>query len=321
MPAVTAEDLRNMKPLRTANHTVGDPPRTAEMIAEDGYLYFKDVLDHGAIARLKQKYVDVLVEMGVVDEGSDEPIWNGADLKDFPVKIEALHDSKVWEGFVAEPAIHDFFEKLLGVEPFWLPIVEYRITPPGATLPDDPFFGRHQDAFYNMGMDCYTCWIPLMEVDEVIGGLAISPGLHTGDFFHDRDDPPQYRIPAGALPADNWHRSLYRAGDLVMFHKMTPHSGLPNTSDRFRMSMDIRVAPITGNLPLLGEVVSFADDRIVVRDRSGKDVALTIDDDTYCRWTSGKRISVAELQALLPVGAAVLASAQEGRAISLRPPR
>ena len=321
MPAVTAEDLRNMKPLRTANHTVGDPERTSEMIAEDGYLYFKDVLDHGAIARLKQKYIGVLVEMGFVDAGAAEPIWNGKDLTNFPVKIEPLHDAKVWESFVAEPPVHDFFEKLLGAEPFWLPIVEYRITPPGETLPEDPFFGRHQDGFYNMGMECYTCWIPLMEIDEVIGGLAVVPGLHTGDFYHDRESPPQYRIPPDALPPDNWHRSLYRAGDLVMFDKMTPHSGLPNTSDRFRLSMDVRVAPITGDLPVLGEVLAFSGDAITIREKSGREVMLAIDEDTYCRWTAGKRISVEELQSLIPVGASILASAADGKAISLRPPR
>src|SRR3546814_8217597 len=99
-----------------------------------------------------------------------------------------------------------------------------------------------------------------MEIDERIGGLAVIPGLHKGDFFHDRNDPPQYRIPQGALPAGKWHRSLYRPGDMVMFHKMTPHSGLPNTSDRFRMSMDVRVAPMTGELPIIGEVRRFADD-------------------------------------------------------------
>src|SRR3546814_12288615 len=81
-------------------------------------------------------------------------------------------------------------------------ITEYRITPPGASLPEDPFFGRHQDAFYNMGMECFTCWIPLMEIDERIGGLAVIPGLHKGDFFHDRNDPPQYRIPQGALRSE-----------------------------------------------------------------------------------------------------------------------
>lgn len=321
MNAVTAEDLRNMKALRRANDTIGDPARTAERIEADGYAFFEGVLDQGAIARLHRRYLDVLVDMGVVDAGAREPIWNGADLSDFPVKIEPLHDARVWEDFVAEPAIHDFFGRLLGADPFWLPIVEYRITPPLAELPEDPFFGRHQDAFYNMGMECYTCWVPLMEIDEVVGGLAIVPGLHHQGFFHDRDDPPQYRIPAGALPRDNWHRSLYRPGDLVMFDKMTPHSGLPNTSDRFRMSMDIRVAPITGSLPVLGTVVGFTAREVTIRETSGREVVLEIDDDTYCRWTSGKRIPIEELMALIPVGGRILASAEDGRAISLRPPR
>src|SRR3546814_19341213 len=97
--------------------------------------------------------MDVLVDWGVVDPGAREPIWNGADLSTFPVKIEPLHDARVWEEFVSDPAVDAFFTKLLGSPPFWLEITEYRITPPGASLPEDPFFGRHQDAFYNMGME------------------------------------------------------------------------------------------------------------------------------------------------------------------------
>src|SRR3546814_17494377 len=83
----------------------------------------------------------------VVDPGAREAIWNGADLSTFPVKIEPLHDARVWEEFVSDPAVDAFFTKLLGSPPFWLEITEYRITPPGASLPEDPFFGRHQDAF------------------------------------------------------------------------------------------------------------------------------------------------------------------------------
>ena len=321
MATITAEDLRNMTPLRTANHTIGHPEQTLAMIEEDGYVYFQGVLDEGAVGRLRQRYLDVLVDWGVIDAGAREPVWNGKDLSDFPVKIEPLHEARVWEDFVAEPAIDAFFTKLLGAPPFWMEITEYRITPPGAELPADPFFGRHQDAFYNMGMECFTCWVPLMEIDERTGGLAVIPGLHRQGFFHDRDDPPQYRIPPGVLPADKWHRSLYRPGDLVMFHKMTPHSGLPNMSDRFRMSMDVRVAPMTGDLPVIGEIRRFDDDAIEVRLPSGEDVVLAIDADTYCRWTAGKRLPLGELQKLLKVGDRVLASAKDGRAISLRPPR
>jgi hypothetical protein len=318
---LTFEDLRSMKPLRTANHTIGHPEQTAAMIEEDGYAYFQNVLDHGAVMQLRQRYMDVLKSWKVIDADAVDPIWNGADLSAFPIKIEPLHEARVWEEFVHHSAIEGFFTKLLGAPPFWLEITEYRVTPPTADLPDDPFFGRHQDAFYNMGMDCYTCWVPLMEIDERIGGLAVIPGLHKGDFFHDRNDPPQYRIPAGTLPNDRWHRSLYRPGDFVMFHKMTPHSGLPNTSDRFRMSMDVRVAPMTGDLPVIGDILRFDDQEIEVKLPSGEQVVLQINDDTYCRWTAGKRLPLAELQQLLKVGDRVLASSKDGKAISLRPPR
>src|SRR3546814_5547507 len=94
MATVTTEDLRNMTPLRVANHTVGKPDETLAMMEEDGYVYFRDVLDQGAVGRLRQRYMDVLVDWGVVDPGAREPIWNGADLSTFPVKIEPLHDAR-----------------------------------------------------------------------------------------------------------------------------------------------------------------------------------------------------------------------------------
>src|SRR3546814_13004005 len=117
MATVTTEDLRNMTPLRVANHTVGKPDETLAMMEEDGYVYFRDVLDQGAVGRLRQRYMDVLVDWGVVDPGAREPIWNGADLSTFPVKIEPLHDARVWEEFVSDPALDTFSTKLLRSPP------------------------------------------------------------------------------------------------------------------------------------------------------------------------------------------------------------
>src|SRR3546814_6778331 len=111
MATVTTEDLRNMTPRLVANHTVGKPDETLAMMEEDGYVYFRDGLDQGAVGRLRQRYMDVLVDWGVVDPGAREPIWNGADLSTFPVKIEPLHDARVWEEFVSDPAVDAFFTK------------------------------------------------------------------------------------------------------------------------------------------------------------------------------------------------------------------
>lgn len=125
MPTIAADDLRNMKPLRTENHTLGQPEQTLAMLEEDGYVYFRNVLDQGAVGRLKQHYMDVLVDWGFVDADVREP-------------------------------------------PFRLEITEYRISSPVTLSP-----GPHQDAFYNKGMECFTCWVPLMEIDERTGGLII----------------------------------------------------------------------------------------------------------------------------------------------------
>src|SRR3546814_13932756 len=96
MATVTTEDLRNMTPLRVANHTVGKPDETLAMMEEDGYVYFRDVLDQGAVGCLRQRYMDVLVDWGVVDPGARDPIWNGAVLCPSPVNIEPLNDARVW---------------------------------------------------------------------------------------------------------------------------------------------------------------------------------------------------------------------------------
>ncbi|MEI9926977.1 MAG: hypothetical protein WDN44_03730 [Sphingomonas sp.] len=93
-------------------------------------MFFRDILDRAAIARLKRRFLDVLERMEMIDPGADDPVWNGRSLEGFPEKIEALHQQRTWRRFVAEPAINAFFARVLGSPPFWIPSVEYRITPP-----------------------------------------------------------------------------------------------------------------------------------------------------------------------------------------------
>src|SRR3546814_12896037 len=111
MATVTTEDLRNMTPLRVANHTVGKPDETLAMMEEDGYVYFRDVLEQGAVGSLRQRDMDVIVDWGVVDPGAREPIWNGADLSTFTVKSEPLTDPRAREECGSEPTDEAVFKK------------------------------------------------------------------------------------------------------------------------------------------------------------------------------------------------------------------
>ena len=40
------------------------------------------------------------------------------------------------------------------------------------------FYGKHQDGVFNHGINFVTCWVPLMDIDQTIGGLAAVPGSH-----------------------------------------------------------------------------------------------------------------------------------------------
>lgn len=309
------------RPMKLANEALGDPAALDKIWQDHGYWFFKGVLDKAAVGRLSQLFLDELVRMGVVDPGMDDPIWNGADLSDFPLKIEPLHDKRVWQNFVAEPTINAFFEALLGEKVFWVPIVEYRITPPTAVPWPDPWIGRHQDGFANEGIAFRTCWVPLMTIGAREGGLAMADGEHERGYLHDANDAPQYPIPREALADDVWCRSDYEPGDLVMFSTQIPHAGMPNYSNRFRLSLDIRIMPASADLPVVGTVRDIAVDQVTIDNHDGRLVRLSLDAETYCRGTSGRRIPTHDMKDHLAPGDLAMASQSNGHATLLRPQR
>jgi hypothetical protein len=313
--------LPRMQELACSNVYLSDPRAMTHLLGEQGYLYFRGVVPARPLAELKRAFVDLLIDWGYVDQGAEEPVWNGKELSDFPAKLESLHEARVWEPFVADPEVNALFEGILGEKPFWVPVVEYRATPPSKTQIADPFKGRHQDGFYNEGMVFRTCWIPLMEIDEWRGGFALAPSMSRSGYLHDRSRPPQFEIPAEAIPADAWSRAHYMPGDLVMFNTMIPHSGLPNYTNQFRLSMDIRVMPQSGAVPLVGELAAMTPASLTIRDDTGRATTVIVDGDTYIRGTVGKRIPNAEMPQRFQLGQRIMASVQNNRAILVRPPR
>src|SRR4051812_7121865 len=92
------------QPLIEANDLLGDREALDRRWREQGYWFFRDVLDKHALDTLRQIYLDELIRLGVVDQGETTPRWNGADLTNFPIKMEPLHQRRVWQPFVADPA-------------------------------------------------------------------------------------------------------------------------------------------------------------------------------------------------------------------------
>jgi len=309
-----------MKELDVHNGLLGNHERLDEVFREEGYLFFRDVLDHDAVEAVRDKFLSIVVDdYGVVDPGQREPIWNGKDVSTFPVKVPEAYGSGTWEAFTANPKIHAFFEGVAGEPISWIPSTEYRLNPPVAQPPEDLTGGRHQDGFFNEGIPFRICWVPFAEIPEAAGGLAIAPGLNKRGYLHDRSQPPKYPIPAGAIKDSEWARpAVYRPGDVVIFSTETPHVGIPNQSDRFRFSMDIRFSALSQAQPVVGVLSAVRAGSITLETEEGQ-VTLIVDDRSYLRLKDGAQLPVAHMQEFLPVGERMMVGRDGDRALVVRP--
>jgi hypothetical protein len=295
----------------------------------DGYWFFRDVLDTGAIARLRAVYLEVLDKLGVIDPSrTDAAVYNGASLENFPIvmggdpAVDPLLARHPMRHFIAEPAVRTFFTQLFGDEVFWVPNTEYHTLPPNPRHSGSRFNYVHSDGANNKGLPLRICWIPLASIDEATGGLALAEGLHKPR-MNDFPRPPA-GIGQDVVPPEAWRRAEFQPGDLVVFSLETPHSGLANRSDRyFRLSMDIRGMRKSENIPTIGTVAAIDANAITVTDGSGQRQTFRLNEETFCRIArgrlSGMPLDLAEIPRHVKVGDPVYVASNRGTATFIRP--
>ena len=88
-----------------------------------------------------------------------------------------------------------------------------------------------------------------MEIDAALGGLAVAPGSHRLGLLRSAGAAPSsgagmtaagYGLDPATL---SWVSADFGPGSTVVFHCRTAHRGLPNHSDRIRLSCDYRYQP------------------------------------------------------------------------------
>jgi hypothetical protein len=82
--------------------------------------------------------------------------------------------------------------------------------------------------------------MPLIDCPMQVGPLQVAAGSHTQGVF-------DFHIGAGAGGIEivdplegRWVSDDFAVGDVLIFHSMVVHKGVPNRSDKLRMSMDVR---------------------------------------------------------------------------------
>lgn len=317
---VPLEQPKTMGQLKTANHLLGDRAALKQAWERDGYWYFKDVLDKGVIGEMRARWIDYLQRHGLIDPGVTENRYNGSSFEGKSVspaelaRVGEFNENDMHRMLTENPKIVATMKELLGDDPFWLPIAEYRANPPVEDRTQNRFIYPHQDGFYSRGLEMKICWVPIDRVDDEVGGCAWVEGAHRGPILHDVSNPPSFPIPPNLIPIEGWKRADFEPGDIVIFDLNLPHSGLTNLSqDRFRMSMDIRVTEASGKVPTIGGVVNITPEQVTVLDnQSGQEKAFAIDPQSYVRGTDGKKREGADIPKTFRLGETILVNSEDG---------
>ncbi len=233
-----------MKPFRDSTDLVGDAARLRARAEEDGYLFIRGLLPVDRLERTRLEFLEVLREVGYVDAaGYRDQLVNPANIPDGRGSLPNETYAKLYllESFHAlqlEPALLGIMEGLLDPPVLAHPSIIARVMFPQREIFTTP---PHQDFPHVQGTaDVYTAWFPLHDLPASMGGLAVAAGSHRRGLYDYRP-----ALGAGGMAVidplgGTWATDEFRQGDVLIFHSLTVHQGLPVTGDRVRMSVDGR---------------------------------------------------------------------------------
>ncbi len=231
------EAILTKSELRDSRHLLGDWAALRNLIATDGYIFMRGLLDPELVRGVGRTGLGFLQAAGWTVAGGD-PVTAAPQL---PVRAVRMRDAFGQPGYreiVMDPGFNripcespltDLMGQILGPEGFCYPLKVPRVVYPVSIVPRQPGNFVHQD--YGSVQDMFTCWVPLGDVPRSLGGLALEPGSQRTSRVRQR---PLSTLPRG------WSTTDYRAGDVLVFHCLTSHAALPNREDRLRFSAEYR---------------------------------------------------------------------------------
>ena len=247
--------MSSFQPFRDSTKHLGDGARLRDTLYEDGYLFLRRLVDPRQIATVKQDIMRILREHHIIEEdGADDPMWSGGP---HPTEGEymAFYDRIArMDSFVQlaeSPEIVALMEGIFdGPVQVWTQRL-IRVMYPDPDAPAPIGLGAHQDGNFRFGYQSQSfnaCWMPLMEINQEIGGLAVSPGSHIrGELDHgggsvasSAKGVKEKKVFGLDAESRSWVTSDFEPGDAVIFTSLTVHRGILNRSDRIRLSCDFR---------------------------------------------------------------------------------
>jgi len=242
--------------LRDANGLLGDPAALRDRMAEDGYLLLRGLIDRDSVLRARETILQYMDEREGLEPGSrplDGVMGTTGKSVGMMGRRKITHHPDLRAVLEGEE-LFDFYQRYFDqpartFDYKWLRAVG-----------QEEFTGCHYDVVY-MGRgsaNLHTCWIPFGDVPVEQGTLAICVGSHNLPSFEplrrtygrmdvdrDRTDGWFSRDPREIVDkfGGAWKTTNVRAGDIITFGMYTLHASTTNTTDRWRLSCDVRFQP------------------------------------------------------------------------------
>ncbi|MEJ0016866.1 MAG: phytanoyl-CoA dioxygenase family protein [Acetobacteraceae bacterium] len=265
-------------PFIDSSPLAADGEALAARMRRDGYLFLPGLLPRADVAAVQRQVGAIARDAGWLRH--DAPVEDAiADPAGFcvdpePAYLQTLRRINHLEDYHAlkhHPVLIGLFERMLGGPILPHPRVLMRNIFPAR---EEFTTKAHQDYPNVQGTtEVFTAWMPLIDCPMAVGPLQIAARSHTEGVF-------DFGIAGGAGGIEitdplegRWVSGDVAIGDVLLFHSMTVHKGLPNRSDRLRMSMDVRYQ-------LVAEPFNI--------DNANADGQPLAWDDIYAGWRSDK---------------------------------
>ena len=241
--------MARIEPFTVSNELIDQPEQLQKQAQQDGYLYFKGLIDSDSILNLRRNFLEICHRHSWAQGGDNlmdgirigGPYMEG-DEGYWPV-LDEFQSLESFHAFAHHPSIIYMCDKLFGEKTLVHPRNIGRIMFPENTKYTTP---AHQDFIHIRGTEeTFTAWIPLGDCPTNLGGLTVLVGSHRSGIY-----PVKPAFGAGGLGIDTepleadglkWVSGDYEIGDAMFFHSHTVHKALPNqTSDKIRLSVDYR---------------------------------------------------------------------------------
>lgn len=224
---------------------IDDPSALRARMERDGYLLVRSLLPADALEALRLRFLAIVRAAGWVEVAA--PLADAiADQDGFCVEptpeymdiYRRLYALPQFHALQHHPALVGLLEKLLDSPVLPHPRLIARVIFPKRESFTTP---PHQDFIPIQGTAAtYTAWFPLHDLPPAMGGLEVAAGAHRGGVYEF-----QPALGAGGLAITDafegtWTGGPFAQGDVLFFHSMTPHRGVPNTGERLRLSIDAR---------------------------------------------------------------------------------